>query len=535
MMKTEQDKLVTGSIVLILLILTIYWPVQYHDFLTFDDQVYVTDNVHVRAGLTWNNIKWAFGSLEAGFWHPVTWLSLMLDASLYRMNAAGFHWTNVVFHALSTLFLFFAWRRMTGAIWQSAFMAALFAVHPLNVEPVAWVASRKDMLSGFFWMLTLWAYASYAEKPGIRRYLLVLVVFSLGLMSKPVVVTLPVVLLLLDYWPLQRFRNTDNLKRAWLFVVIEKLPLAAFALLVTGVTFIAEHRFGAVSDMGTISLSARISNALVSYLIYIGKMIFPVKLAAYYPHPGVWPLWIVIGAGLFMMAMTVMAIQKRKRYPYFFVGWFWYMVTLLPVIGLVQLGTLARADRYAYIPMVGLFIVAVRGGAEYLEYMKVRKHFRLCLAGLILLSFVIVSSLQVAYWKNSLTLFHHAIGVTENNYKAYHGIGMAYHETGDNDQAIKSIRYSLFLKQDSHAHTDLGVVYMSEKRFADAEREFREGLKLRPDNVKARNNLGAALASQGKYPEAIRQFEEALRLDPGYVNAGKNLERVRENKNGLPK
>lgn len=504
------------------MILTVYWPVRHHEFLSFDDQVYVTDNARVRQGLTWDNVQWACGSLDAGFWHPLTWLSLMLDASLYRLHAGAFHWTNVLLHISSTLLLFSAWRRMTGVIWQSSLVALLFAIHPLNVEPVAWIASRKDVLSGFFWMLTLWTYARYAEAPGLGRYLAAWLCFMLGLMAKPILATLPVVMLLLDYWPLARHK-VERKQKKWLWLILEKIPLAVCALAVIVVTFIAEHRFGAVADMGTIAFSARISNALVSYLIYIEKTLLPMKLAAYYPHPGAWQLLTSVGAGLFIMALTSTVIRNRERYPYLLVGWLWYLIILVPVIGFIQLGTLARADRYAYIPLLGLFIAVVWGGAEYWERMKQGQSLVPCLAMAILLSLAVTSRQQVAHWQNSLTLFQHAINVTKNNYKAYHGLGMAYHQLGDDEQAIKNLRYSLSLKPDNRAHIDLGTVYMGKLRFKDAEREFVEGLKLNPRNAKAYNNLGAALASQGKYHEAIPQFEEALRLDPGYENAGKNL------------
>jgi len=514
------------SIILILLVLIVYWPVQHYEFLRIDDQVYVTDNDHVRSGLTWGNVQWAFTSLEAGFWQPITWLSLMLDASLYSMNAGGFHWTNVLLHIGSTFLLFITWRRMTGAAWQSGVVAALFAVHPLNVEPVAWIASRKDVLCGFWGIMALWSYAHYVEKPGIGKYLSVWMCFMLALMSKAMLATLPVAMILLDYWPLARFKTAINGRRRWVLLLLEKLPLALCSVAVIGVTFIAEHRIGAFSDLETISLPARVSNALVSYLIYIEKMILPVKLSIFYPHPGSWPLWTSIGAGLFIIVLASIAVQKRKEYPHYFVGWFWYLITLLPVIGFIQLGTLARADRYAYIPLIGLFIAITWGSTEYLARMKHRQSLLLCSGLAILLSFVVVSRLQVAHWKNDLLLFQHAVSVTENNYKAYHGLGMAYHQLGDGEKAIKNIRHSISLKADQRAHLDLGVVFMSKMKFKDAEGEFAAALKLDPDNPKVHNNLGAALASQGKYRESIGYFRKALSLDPRNRSAADNLRMV---------
>ena len=514
------------SIILILLVLIVYWPVQHYEFLRIDDQVYVTDNDHVRSGLTWENVQWAFTSLEAGFWQPMTWLSLMLDTSLYSMNAGGFHWTNVLLHIGSTFLLFITWRRMTGAAWQSGVVAALFAVHPLNVEPVAWIASRKDVLCGFWGMMALWSYAHYVEKPGVGKYLSVWLSFILGLMSKPMLATLPLVMLLLDYWPLARFETAINGRRRWVLLLLEKLPLALCSMAVIGVTFIAERRIGAFSDLETISFPARVSNALVSYLIYIEKMIIPTELAIFYPHPGSWPLWTSIGAGLLIIVLALIAVQKRKEYPYFFVGWFWYLITLLPVIGFIQLGTLARADRYAYIPLIGLFIAITWGSAVYLAQMKNRQSLVFCSGLSILLALVVVSRLQVAHWKNDLILFQHTVSVTENNYKAYHALGMAFHQLGNDGKAIENIRHSISLKADQRAHLDLGAVLMSRGQFKDAEKEFLAALKLDSDNPKAHNNLGAALASQGNHLESIDHFQKALSLDPQNRSAADNLRMV---------
>ncbi len=519
------------SLLLVLSILLVFCPVSDYEFLNFDDNIYVTDNVHVCGGLSWESVKWALGATEAGFWHPLTWLSLMLDNEIFHLNAGGYHWTNVLLHIANTLLLFFVLRRMTGALWRSGFVAALFAIHPLHVESVTWIAERKDVLSGFFWTLTLWTYARYVELPGINRYLTVLLCFVLGLMSKPMAATLPVVLLLLDYWPLRRLNAANNQKKDWTLLILEKLPLAVCALVVIIITCITEHQFGAISDLKTISLPARVSNALVSYLIYIEKMFYPVKLAAYYPHPGIWPLSACISAIVALVLLTAIFIYARKRRPYLLVGWFWYLITLLPVIGFVQLGTMARADRYTYIPFIGLFIAGTWGSYEYLKQIRYGKSLLICSALSILLAFIVTARLQVEHWQNDFTLFQHAVNMTDNNFKAYHGLGMAYHKLGDDDQAIKNIRRSLSIKPDSRAHIDLGVVYMAGMRFIDAEREFAEALRLKPGNIKAHNNLGAALASQGNYDEAIPLFQEALRLDPNYEGARLNLKNAIESRN----
>lgn len=508
---------------LITLTLTVYWPVQNYEFLNYDDQIYVTDNLRVRFGLSWDNLAWAFKSMDAGFWHPLTWLSLMSDYSLYRMGAGGYHWTNVLFHVGSTFVLFLALHAMTGAIWRSGFVAALFAVHPLHVESVAWIAERKDVLSGFFWMLTLWMYVHYVKKPRLGKYLVVLLSFILGLMSKPMVVTLPVVLLLMDYWPLGRFNSLEKQKNTLRLVILEKVPLLICSSVIGILTVIAEHRFGAISDLETLSLTARISNALVSYMIYIGDMIFPAKLAAYYPHPGFWPLPTILGAGLFIAFLTLFSVTRAKKSPYLIVGWLWYLMTLGPVIGLIQLGNLARADRYTYIPLVGLFIAFAWSVSELFKKMNINKSILLSSAVAVLLVFAVIARFQVQYWKNDLTLFNHMVNVTENNYKAYHGLGMVYHKQGDDERAIAYIRQALTIKPDNRAHNDLGFVYMSKGKFMDAEKEFSEAVRLNPGNVKAHNNLGAALASQGNYKEAIGHFREAIRLDPNYTSARLNM------------
>lgn len=507
------------------LVFSIYWPVQYHDFLNFDDQIYVTDNVHVRSGLTWSTIKWAFGSLAAGFWHPLTWLSLMLDSSLYGLNAGGFHVTNVLLHFGSVLLIFWTWRRMTGAVWQSAFLAALFAVHPLNVEPVAWIASRKDVLCGFFWMMTILAYVRYVELPKARRYLQVFLCFLLCLMSKPMGVTLPVVLLLLDYWPLQRCKSLQNMKNIFRHLVGEKMPFLFCAVIIGVLTFVAEHHVGAIAKMETIPPLSRLAHTLVSYTIYIEKMIIPTHLAAYYPHPGTWPLWASMGSAVLILLLTGCAIQTRKRIPFFFVGWFWYLLTLLPVIGIIQLGTIARADRYTYLPLIGLFIV-VSWSCSYLEQGKHGKWLFFTFMTTILLTYSVTARIQVSHWQNSLTLFRHTAMVTSNNHKAYHALGMAYYARGDNEEAIRCIRQSLSIKAGDRAHNDLGVIYMNQKKYADAEKQFVEALRLNPTNARAWNNLGAALASQGKHQNSIPYFQEALRLDPDYEGARANLERA---------
>lgn len=513
------------SFLLIVCVAVIYWPVQNYQFLIYDDQIYVTGNIRVRDGLTWDNFLWAMRSMEAGFWHPLTWISLMLDSSLYRMNAGGYHWTNVLLHIGAALLLFSALYRMTGAVFRSFFVAALFAIHPLHVESVAWIAERKDVLSGFFGMLTLFAYTFYAEKPRLSLYIFVALCFLAGMMSKPMLMTLPVLLLLLDYWPLKRFDGVENRKKIYGLLIIEKIPLFLIAITISLVTFIAEQRFGAISGLEAIPLSARISNALISYVIYMGKMILPVNLAAYYPHPGAWPLGMSLGAGFLILVLTVVSVGRIRQNAYLAVGWFWYLLTLVPVIGFVQLGSMARADRFTYIPLIGLFMAITWFIADLF---KRRKLFLAFWGVSVVAALVACAGIQVKYWQNDFTLFQHAVQATENNYKAYHGLGMAYYRLGDEIQAIEHISHSLALKKNDRAHNDLGVIYMGQNKFAAAEGEFRKAVRLKPDNAQLHNNLGAALASQGRFREAIPEFQEALRLDPAYGSARENFQKAIE-------
>ncbi|MBL7207805.1 MAG: glycosyltransferase family 39 protein, partial [Desulfobacterales bacterium] len=386
---------------LALTVLAVYWQVGNHEFVNYDDKDYITENQHVQAGLTLKSIAWAFTSTHAGNWHPLTWLSHMLDCQIYGLNPCGHHFTSVFFHILNSILLFLVFKRMTGAFWKSAFVAALFALHPLHVESVAWAAERKDVLSAFFWMLTMGSYIRYVERPGTNRYLLVLLFFALGLMAKPMLITLPFVLLLLDYWPLGRFhvrkpeaaqpseekpqKDTKSKKRKsrkrlaknavqakkttgsdyqWslaLSLLWEKIPLFVLAAASSVVTFFVQQSGGAVRSLDALPLFVRISNALVSYISYIVKMILPHNMAILYPHPKDFSIWQVAGACLLLACISFIAIRSMKRYPYFAVGWLWYLGTLVPVIGLVQVGLQSMADRYTYIPLTGIFIIIAWG------------------------------------------------------------------------------------------------------------------------------------------------------------------------------
>jgi len=476
--------------------LAVYWQLLSHDFIGFDDGVYVSKNPHVQAGLTKQNVLWAFTNLDANFWHPLTWLSHMLDVHLFGLKPGMHHLTNLLFHVVNSILLFLTFRRMTGAIWRSAFVAALFALHPLHVESVAWIAERKDVLSTFFWMLAMWAYAGYAKRPGLGGYLLVLVFFVLGLMSKPMVVTLPFVLLLMDFWPLGRLRlwqsekegTSRDLKPSISRLLLEKAPFLAFTGIAVALAYSAQGQ--AIASLNEFPLEIRIANALVSYVTYIGKMFWPSHLAIFYPHSGTVPMWESAGAGLLLVVLTVLSFKALRSRPYLAVGWLWYLGTLIPVIGLVQVGSHAMADRYTYVPLIGLFMMV---GWSVPAFSKGQRYGRIgfaLLTGALIGTIMICTWLQVRHWKNNMTIFTYTANVTENNWLA---------------------------------HTNLGAILGGQRRYGEAIRHFREALRMRPNDVKAHNNLGNAFAEQGRYRDAIRHYSEALRLDSDERETHENL------------
>jgi tetratricopeptide (TPR) repeat protein len=508
----------------------IYWQVTNHDFVSFDDNVYVTQNAHVQAGVTKKNVIWAFTTLDANFWHPLTWLSHMLDYELFGLDAGMHHLTNLLFHIANTLLLFWVIKRMTGALWQSAFVAALFALHPLHVESVAWISERKDVVSTLFWMLTMWAYVRYTERPGVNRYLLILFFFALGLMSKPMIVTLPFVLLLTDYWPLGRFKraqedkvNGPNLTSFSPFrVICEKIPLLALAAVFSVVAFFAQG--DAVQSPGEFPFKFRIYNALVSYLSYIKKMFWPTDLSVFYPYPKIIPLWQVAGSGLLLLFLSVVVIRMAKRHPYLSVGWFWYLGTLVPVIGLVQVGAHAMADRYTYIPLIGLFVIIAWGIPDLLRKWPHRKPALAILAGLVLSVFVVFAWLQARHWKDSISLFTHAIDVTTDNWLAHNDLGFPLAQQGRNSDAIRHFSEALRIKPDYwEGHVNLGNTLALVGRLEEAMNHFREALRINPENFEAHRMLGTVLGIQGKFEAAVNHLDKALQINPTDQETQKNL------------
>jgi tetratricopeptide (TPR) repeat protein len=536
--RTMLEVLIT--LFLIVAILAVFWPVKNFRFLNLDDEGYVTDNPQVLNGLSFKGVIWAFTTIHSSNWHPLTWLSHMLDIELYGLNPGGHHLTNLLFHIANILLLFFILKQMTGAPWRSGFVAALFALHPLHVESVAWVAERKDVLSTFFWMLTIGAYVHYVHQTSLRRYLLVFLSFTLGLMSKPMLVTLPFVLLLLDYWPLGRFQmassrdirishiktwsNSANGMPVLLRLVWEKVPLFVLVIASCLLTVMAQQKGGAVASLEALSLEIRMANALISYISYIGKMIWPSRLAIQYPYPERVLLWQVAGAGLFLLGVSVLVIRELRRRPYLLVGWLWYLGTLVPVIGLVQVGSQAMADRYTYVPLIGLFIIMIWGISDLSAGWR-HKRILLPASAVLLVSILsILTRIQLQHWYNGVTLFRHSLDVTINNYLSHNGYGVALAAQGKNEEAVAHYKEALRIKPYfADTHSNLGNALVRQGKYQEAIDHFTKALRLRPDFAKAHNGLGVALARQGKYEQAMTHYEEALRIKSDYAEARNNL------------
>ena len=534
-------------LVLIGVTLSIFWQTAGHQFINFDDPLYVTNNPHVKGGFTGKNIAWAFTTTTASNWHPLTWLSHMADVEIFGLNPWGHHLTSVFIHTASTLLLFWLLAQITMAPWQSLFVAVLFALHPLHIESVAWVAERKDVLSGFFWMLTLLCYAGYVKHRTVKFYFLTLFSFVFGLLAKPMLVTLPLVMIFMDYWPFSRFQSEEipdgagGLNRACetlLTLLKEKIPFFLLSLLSALVTIYAQKSGGTISSLEAVPLTSRIGNALLAYAAYIGKTIWPQDLAFLYPFPLSIPLWQVFASGATLILMTIATIHFRRKKPYLLVGWLWFLITLLPVIGIIQVGSQSMADRYTYIPLIGLFIMASWGMPDLLRSLRYRQ------AILVILSCVVVSSLavttwrQLRYWEDNISLYRHTLDVTTNNYVILNNLGIALADRGQVGAAIQAYQEALRIWPKSvTAHVNLGAALAGQGKIEEAISHYSEALRLKPDYALARinwskalNNMGVALAQQGKLAEAINHFNQALLIDPesvdGHFNLGITLARL---------
>jgi protein O-mannosyl-transferase len=574
--------------------LAAYWPVFQNDFVSYDDPSYVTENPFVLRGMRWANVVWAFQNPYAGNWHPLTWLSHALDVHLYGVKPTWHHLTGLLFHTANALLLFVWLKRMTGGLWRSAAVAALFALHPLHVESVAWVAERKDVLSTFFFLLTLLAYGRYAEKSEVQSpksegnpkleireprdtpqasassptpqaprstlhatsnaplassfYVLSLCFFALGLMSKPMLVTVPFVLLLLDFWPLGRLQPA-SLRR----LILEKIPFLVMSIASSVVTFLVQRQAGAVGSLETIPLEFRISNALISYVRYAAKMFWPVNLAVFYPAPGSWPAWWVAGAALILAALSAWALWRARTAGYLMVGWLWYLGTLVPVIGLVQVGQQAMADRYSYIPLIGLFVMLVWSAAEIPARWPVARAWLAACAVAMIVACAVLTRGQLAYWRNSASLFEHALAVTHDNAVAQNNLGVCFLDAGNlaaaeshfaeavrirprypeglvnlglccekqgrEEEAFELVQKAVQIQGTAVAHYNLANMLSRRAVLHEAESHYRSALKLKPEFADAWYNLGILKAKQGKADEAAQCYAAALEFKPGHAEA----------------
>lgn len=583
-LKKYQNVLI--SIFLCFITISAYWPVRNYPFINFDDGGYVTENSHVQKGISLQNILWAFSPStsttdekndQVDYWHPLTWISHMLDCQMFKLNPHLHHMSNLFFHVLNTILLFLAFVKMTGSPWKSFFVAILFSLHPINVDSTAWIAERKNLLSTSFWMMTILAYIYYAKTPSISRYLLVFISMVLGLLAKPMLVTLPCVLLLLDYWPLNRLplgwqqapHNQDQNKGIYpqavfsnatiLKAVLEKIPLLAISIVAIGLSMAMLHGKSQVLNKAIAPVPIRIENALVSYAAYLYKTFWPQKLAVFYPFPEMIPWWKTISALLLLMTITTLVLLQLKNKPYLAVGWFWYLGVLFPVIGLVQGGLWpAMADRWAYVPLIGIFMMIAWGIPDLMFKWHHKTHFlSIVAAGAILLLFF-VTRVQLGYWKDTFTLFNHALDITKNNYIAYYEIGMEYSKKSDIENAEKYLLKAIEIKPDRiDAFKQLGKLAAKQKNYEkalnyyndalmyafsdadtmrniadtlrlagktdDAIKYYSDALIINPSDPETHNNLGNALFAKGEIDRAEKEFQTALNLNPNYSDACYNL------------
>ena len=562
--RCPQWQLLVISVLLFGLVAAVFLPALQNDFINYDDDVYVTGNPHVQAGLNAAVVTWAFTNTDASNWHPLTWLSHTLDCSFYGLKPWGHHLTNILLHAINAALLFLLLHKLTGSLWRSLFIAAVFGVHPLRVESVAWVAERKDVLSLFFGLLALLAYTRYAGQFKIQNskfkisYTLALVFFAFSLMSKPMLVTLPFVLLLLDWWPLQRIPNSEfripNLKR----LLVEKIPFFILAAGSCVITYLAQKHGGAMVLMANQPFAARLENAVVSYGRYLGKFFWPENLAVVYPVVDHWPAFTVLAVAFLLLSVSAAVFLTRRTQPYLMTGWFWFLGTLVPVLGLVAVGEQSMADRYTYFPMIGVLLILAWGAEKFTRRMPQRGFILTGASVTIIAACIAVTEHNLAYWKNSETLFRHVIAATGENYSANCNLGNYFMKQDRMDEALAEFQTAVRLKPDSPenhcnlgvalanlnrtdeaiaafqdavrlnpdygpAHHDLGMAFERKDQLDDATREYLTAVRLMPGSAGAHNSLGVAFAKQNRLDDALAQFEAAVKLDPSFVPAQNNL------------
>lgn len=517
----------------------LYIPALQNGFVSYDDPAYVLSNSHVLQGLSWLNIKWAWTATIEANWHPLTWISHMLDVQFFGLNPRGHHFDNVLLHALNVALLFQVFRKATSSLSRSAIVAALFAAHPLNVECVAWIAERKSLLSMLFLLLTFLAYQAYVQQRSFIRYAVVFVSFALGLSAKPMVITLPVLLLLWDYWPLARasVSQTERSRPVLVKLVAEKIPLFLLAAASAWITLYAQRKGGALGSTAVLPLSQRLGNAIVSYVAYIGKFIWPTRLAVFYPHPeGSLAIWKVLLAVVVLVAITALIWRARKERPWLLSGWLWYLVAMFPMIGAVQVGRQAMADRYAYLPFVGLFIIGVWGGAELFAALKFQRAPKMIVTGAALVAYASITIVQIGYWHDSYALFSHAVAVTSRNGLAEGNLGAALVSMGRPDLALSHLEAAeQFAPQLSTPHYDLGVLSQQQGNLGAARQQYELALKYSADPteiVQTHNNLGFVLMNLNQLPTAENEFTAALQIVPDKQNSllGRGMVEFQEGK-----
>ncbi|MGO8765368.1 MAG: tetratricopeptide repeat protein [Limisphaerales bacterium] len=519
------------SVGLVLITFLLYLPMLRHDFINYDDPDYLLGNSHVNHGLTWSGIVWAFQSSASANWHPLTWISHMLDCQFFGLHPAGHHLVNLLFHIANTLLLFLLLKNLTGAVWRSAFVAALFAWHPLHVESVAWASERKDVLSAFFWMLTLLAYARFVKLSAIQPsksrifYALALLAFACGLMSKPMVVTLPFVLLLLDFWPLKRLeiQNSKFIIQNAFKLLLEKIPFLALTIASCLVTMRVQN--GARWSSAALGLPFRLENAAMSYVRYISKIFWPTDLALIYPYPHSWPLAAVIAVVMVLALLSLIFVAQANRFPYLAVGWFWFLGALVPAIGLVQVGVQSMADRYSYLPSIGIFILAAWGANDLFNRWPEQKKFLPIAACVALIACLGLTELQLGYWQNSYTIFLHAVEVTDGNYAADDCLGKTLDNIGETNAAVQYYTEAVRIEPDyPMAQFDLGMLDVELGNMADASNRLAAAARLDPHNPVMQFDFGVFLAQHHAPAEAAVHFKAALAAQPDFPQAQQQLD-----------
>lgn len=513
------------TITLVVLTLLIYWDVQSYEFLNYDDNEFIVDNEHIRDGFSPDSLVYAFTDINSGIWHPVTWLSHIMDCQLYGLNPMGHHWNNLIFHLINAILVFLIFNRMTGALFRSFFVASLFAIHPVQIESVAWVAERKNVLSTLFYLLCIFSYIRHVKDQKKRKYITIILFYILGLMSKPMMVTMPFVLLLLDFWPLDRFkiwreRGNEGSVRSSRSIIKEKIPFLIIAVIFSVISWKSQYISGAMTDLETIPLYARIELSLVSYINYLYNLIWPTNLAFFYPYTGNIPLWKVLGASLLLFIFCAYSIYCYKNKKHIFFGWLWFVITISPVIGLVHLGDQAMADRYMYLPCIGIFIAVTWEVHNLIAYIGRPKFLFIFFYSAVILTFSLVSIVQVKNWRNNYSLYSHAIEVTADNYVAHANLGAALLNSGRTDEAIYHLEKAFEIKPQSRkTHFDMGTAQAAKKNFYEAKKYYNWILERFPNDMETIYQLGRVYFDLGEYDKARYYLSTFLKQNPKHVKA----------------